>query len=87
MIRRSGFLADLANLLAFHSIYRGVEMSHVKYEEITEHGHRILASVIRGLGITEADIKKITPTHVHTWSGRKIEHNLTINIPETIHFS
>lgn len=38
----------------------------------------VVSAVINVTGLTQADIKKITSTHVHTWSGRKIPHTLQV---------
>jgi hypothetical protein len=53
------------------------------YETLPEHAQRILCAIAHRVGVTVADIKRITPTHVHTHNHRKIPHNLTI-VKETI---
>jgi LysM repeat protein len=53
------------------------------YETLPEHAQRTLYAIAHRVGVTVADIKRITPTHVHTHNHRKIPHNLTI-VKETI---
>jgi hypothetical protein len=53
------------------------------YELLPPHAQRILYAIGKRCGVTVADIKRITPTHVHTHNHRKIPHNLTI-VKETI---
>lgn len=51
--------------------------------KISGHGLRVLYAIAHKTGITVADIKRITPTHIETWSHRTIEHGYDF-VKETI---